>query len=252
MTARLEADLYALTHRGTPGDAAFYARFCAGARSVLELGAGYGRLVSALARARRLVVGLDCDAQLLAAAKRSLRSLPLAKGRSVRLVQGDMRSFELGQRFERVVLPYNGLYCLLTKRDALACFRAVRAALDPGGTFAFDVWNAEAFQRQPAVRTRVSDPEPIVALRHAGCTWDVFEHSRIRRVAQRLDVVYEYVPRTGGAARQIPIAQRYYRPAELRALLERAGFAVQARYGDFSGARFTPRSPHLIIVAGAI
>ena len=52
-TARLtelEAELYALTHRGNPGDTEFYARRCAGAGSVLELGTGYGRLLPALPR----------------------------------------------------------------------------------------------------------------------------------------------------------------------------------------------------------
>jgi SAM-dependent methyltransferase len=207
-TARLEAELYALTHRGTPGDTAFYARACAGVKSVLELGAGYGRLIPTLAQDRRFVVGLDLDAELLAAARRSLRKLPRDVRRRVRLARGDMRSFDLGYRFDRVFLPYNGLYCLLTKRDALACLRAARAALQPGGRFAFDVWNAEGFRRETARHSRRDDAEPIVTLTHAGRTWDVFETSRVRRAAQRLDVTYSYVPREGGVACQIATIAR--------------------------------------------
>src|SRR5262249_4327605 len=55
----LEAELYALTHRGNPGDTQFYARQCAGVGSVLELGTGYGRLLPALLGAARAVTGLD-------------------------------------------------------------------------------------------------------------------------------------------------------------------------------------------------
>ena len=252
MTAKLSADLYALTHRGTPGDLAFYARACAGARSVLELGSGYGRMLSTLARVGRLVVGLERDAQLLAAAKRNVHRLALAKRRSLRLVQGDMRRFELVQRFDYALLPYNGLYCLLTKRDALSCFRAVRAALEPNGKFVFDVWNAEGFHREQALHASMDDPEPIVTLRHAARTWDVFERSRIRRSLQRLNVTYDYLPREAGSPVRIAIAQRYYRAPELDELLERAGFVVQQRYGDFSGKRFTARSAQLIVVARAI
>src|SRR5450432_1596757 len=229
-TARLEADLYALTHRGTPGDGAFYERVCAGAKRVLELGAGYGRLLSRLARVRRTVTGLDLDPELLRAAKRSIGQLPLGKRRAIRLVQGDMRRFALGRRFDCVLLPYNGLYCLLTKRDALACFRAARAALDPGGSFAFDVWNAEEFQRAVASPASADDSEPIVTLRHAGRTWDVFESSRVRRAAQRLDVAYDYVSRETGAKCRISIAQRYYSAREVGELLRRAGFVVERRY----------------------
>ena len=252
MSARLCADLYALTHRGTPGDTAFYARACANAQSVLELGSGYGRMVSRLARAGRVVVGLELDPQLLAAAKRNVQRLALAKRRSLRWVQGDMRHFELGRRFECALLPYNALYCLLTKRDALACFRAARAALEPGGRFAFDVWNAEAFHRAAISGSSADDPEPIVTVRHAGRTWDVFERSRIRPSLQRLNVTYDYVPREGGTPIRISIAQRYYRAAELAELLDRAGFVVEHRYGDFSGQRFTPRSGQLIVVARAV
>src|ERR1700690_1308585 len=112
-SGRLQAELYALTHCGTPGDTAFYARLCEGARRVLELGSGYGRLLSVLARPRRLVVGLELDPELLAAAKRRVRTLPPGKRRSVQLVRGDMRRFELGPGFDCAILPYNALYCLL-------------------------------------------------------------------------------------------------------------------------------------------
>jgi SAM-dependent methyltransferase len=251
-SAQLDADLYALTHRGTPGDTAFYTRVCAGAERVLELGSGYGRLLKALARSGRALVGLDRDRALQAAAKHGLQALPLAKRRSVQLVHGDMRHFELGSGFDRVLLPYNGLYCLLTKRDALACFRAARAALVPGGLFAFDVWNAHSFQREPIARTGTDGTTPIVTLRHAGRTWDVFEDTRVRRAAQRLLVTYHYLPREGGAVRVIPLAQRYYLAPELSELLGRAGFELVQRFGDFSGARFTARSPLLVVVARAV
>ncbi len=247
----MNAELYALTHRGNPGDIAFYGEVCRGAKSVLELGSGSGRLLTALARAQRKLVGLELDPELLALAKRNLRALPTVKRKSVQLVRADMRDFELPQRFERVLLPYNALYCLLSKRDALACFRAARRALEPGGTLALDVWNAGPFQRNPA-RAGADDPEPIVTLRHAGHTWDVFERSRVRRAQQRLDVNYTYVPRERGGALQIPIAQRYFLSAEISDLLARAGFVIEARYGDFSGRRFSARSAQLIVLARAV
>ena len=247
----MNAELYALTHRGNPGDVAFYAEVCRGARSVLELGSGSGRLLLALARAKRRLVGLELDPKLLALAKRNLRALPQAKQKSVSVVPADMRDFELPQRFERVLLPYNALYCLLGKSAALACFRAAHRALEPGGRLALDVWNAAPFHHA-AAQASADDPEPIVSLRHAGCTWDVFEHSRVRRAQQRLDVAYTYVPREGGRSQQIPIAQRYFLPNEISELLERAGFSVEARYGDFSGRRFSARSAQLIVLARAI
>lgn len=245
------AELYALTHRGNAGDVEFYTQACRGAQRVLELGSGSGRLLTALAATKRELVGLELDPKFVALAKRNLRALPEKKRNSVQIVRGDMRDFELSQRFERVLLPYNALYCLLGSRAALACFRAARRALEPGGLLVLDVWNAGPFHTSSA-RTSADDPTPIVSLRHAGKTWDVFERSRVRRAQQRLDVSYTYVPREGGRTYQIPIAQRYYLPAEISELLERAGFSVQARYGDFGGQRFSARSAQLIVLARAI
>lgn len=247
----MNAELYALTHRGNPGDVGFYRDLCQGAKSVLELGCGSGRLLLALARARRQLVGLELEPQLLGLARRNLRALPPAKRKSVRVLRADMRDFALQQRFERVLLPYNALYCMLGKRAALACFRAARRALEPGGTLALDVWNAEPFQRAPT-STGVDDPLPIATLEHAGRTWDVFERSRVRRAQQRLNVSYLYVPREGGPTQQMAIPQRYFLPAEISQLLAHAGFAVEARYGDFSGRRFSARAEQLIVLARAI
>lgn len=247
----MKAELYALTHRGNAGDLAFYGEVCRGAQRVLELGCGSGRILTALASAKRSVVGLELDAELLALARRNVRALPEANRKSVRLVQADMRDFELAQRFERVLLPYNALYCLLTKRAALACFRAAHRALEPGGKLVLDVWNAAPFARS-AARATSDDSEPIVSVRHAGHTFDVFERSRVRRAQHRLDVSYVYVPREGGTAYQIPIAQRYYLRAEVDDLLERAGFVIEQRFGDFSGTRFGSRSDQLVVIARAV
>jgi SAM-dependent methyltransferase len=249
-SARLQAELYALTHRGNAGDVEFYTNFCESASSVLELGCGYGRLLRALAQRGRRVLGLDSNRELLALAKRSLRALPESKQRGVSVLNADMSRFGLAVSFERVLLPYNGLFCLLGRRAALACFRAVRAALTQNGLFVFDVWNAEGFHRERAAVSGADANEPIVTIQYAGRVWDVFERSRTRRHAQRVDVTYDYLPRTGGKPCQIVIPQRYYLERELSELLAQAGLAVRHRFGDFSGARFSRRAEHLIVVAG--
>lgn len=244
------AELYALTHRGNPGDLEFYTRLCRGARRVLELGSGSGRVLCALAGAERRVLGLELDAGFLALARRKLSAQSREKQRSVRLIQGDFRNFALGERFERVLLPYNALYCLLTKSAALGCFRAARRALEPGGLFAFDVWNAAPFARAQTSDLGNED-EQVVSFRHAGRTWDVFERTRVQRARQRLEVRYEYRAREDKTLHHIVIPQRYFLAAELNDLLTRAGFSVLHRYGDFDETRFTARAPQQIVIARA-
>ena len=251
----LQAELYALTHRGNAGDAEFYARQCAGVGSVLELGTGYGRLLPALSAAAREVVGLDRDASLLRAARRALRGLSVDQRQGVSLVQADMQSFALGRRFDRIVLPYNALYCLLGRRAVSSCFRSVRAHLAPGGRFVFDVWAADPFQRR--VRLRVlreahrDETGAIVSIAHRGQVWDMFEQSRLRSARQRLDVTYTYVSRERGTRIEMAIEQRYATSLELQELLADAGLRLHSLSGGFSAQPFGPRSELLVVVAGA-
>ncbi len=220
---------------------------CRGARSVLELGSGYGRLLTAIAEPQRQVCGLELDASLLRLSKDAVLALPERRRRGVALVRGDMRAFELPQRFERVILPYNALYCLLTSADVLRCLRAVRAALEPGGVFAFDVWNADGLDVD-SLRSGEED-EPLARIEHAGQSWSVFEACRRGRGRDRLEVTYTYVPSGAGKPRQQLLRQRYYGSQELLELLERAGLSVTSKRGSFIGTRFGARSPRLVVCA---
>ena len=245
----LDAQLYALTHRGNPGDVEHYVALCRGAPSVLELGCGYGRMLGALAKPERELYGLELDASLLRLGREAMQRLPRGLGRHVTLVRGDMQDFELGRRFARVILPYNALYCLLSSKSVEACLRAVHAALEPGGLFGFDVWNADPCYERELVPDR--DDQPLTAFEHAGRTWHVFERCRRARQRERLDVTYTYVPDGRARARQQVVRQRYYHSRGLLELLERCNFSVQSKHGSFGGARFGARAKRLVVTARA-
>lgn len=243
----LDAELYALTHRGNPGDVDYYAELCRGAASVLELGSGSGRMLSALAEPGRELWGLELDPGLLRLGRRAVAELGARKRRGVRLVRADMQSFELGRRFERVLLPYNALYCLLSQASLERCLRAVRAALAPGGVFAFDVWCADRLHEHGLAP--VEEDEELTPLVHAGRAWRVFEGCRRASGSQRLDVTYTYVPEGRARVRRQRIEQRYYLSSELFGALTRAGFSVSSKHGSFARGRFGARSARLIVLA---
>jgi SAM-dependent methyltransferase len=243
----LDARLYALTHRGNAGDVAHYVRLCRGAGSVLELGAGAGRMLTALAKPGREVWGLELDPHLMKLGQTAIRQLPPSSRSSVSLVAGDMRRFKLPRRFERVILPYNGLYCLLSVAAAAGCMRSAYAALEPGGIFAFDVWHADPIHEQ-GLTAELQDEERL-RFEHAGRTWRVFESCVAARGAQRLDVTYTYAPSGRALPRVQCIRQRYYRVSELVSLLTDSGFRVRSLHGTFSGSRLSKDSSRVVVTA---
>jgi len=238
-----EARLYALTHTGTPGDADWYVARCARASSVLELGCGAGRVTRPLAAPGRCTVGMDLDPGLLRLARRGRGA------GGVHWVRGDMRRFAFATSFERILVPHSGLYALLSEADCERCLRRVAHHLAPGGRFCFDVYAADAFHFEADPKDVERDElEYVTTLEHADRRYDVFERCRWHRAEQRLDVVYEYVPRAGGASLQARVPQRYWLWQQIEPLLARAGLVPCAVSGDFAGGPVRPEDDALYVV----
>lgn len=100
-------------------------------RSVLELGCGSGRVLLPLVQIGLDAVGLESDPVLFAAGVEALNTMPEG-GLEDRLVLGDLRDFDLGRRFDWVIVPYN-TYCLVSDADLKASLACVAAHLHPGG-----------------------------------------------------------------------------------------------------------------------
>ena len=101
--------------------------------AVLELGSGTGRVTGDLGRRGVSVVGVDNDPAMLAHASRVTAGLP------VRTHLADIRSLELGERFDLILAPARVLEAVgpCTERDRVLA-RLARH-LGPGGCLALHV-----------------------------------------------------------------------------------------------------------------
>ena len=129
-------EFYAETYEATvfdwPGEIGFYRRLAAEAnaagQAVLEVACGTGRVTIRLAREGFEVVGLDLSEAMLDVARENSAGMG-----SIRWVQGDMRSFDLGEAFGLVIIPGHSFQNLLTAADQAACLDSIRRHLIPGG-----------------------------------------------------------------------------------------------------------------------
>jgi SAM-dependent methyltransferase len=243
-----DAEIYAALHDGTPGDLAFYRRLCAGASRGLELGCGTGRMLAALDEPGRRWVGLELDAHKLDLARRTLAA-GVAAGR-IELRVGDMRCLSLGERFERVLLPHSGLYCLPSIAAVDACLRGVRDHLVPDGRFVLDAWAADDFHAgsQPGdLDDDESTALPDLIVR--GVPHRVRERSTWDRDAHTIVVRYALEPIGGGAVRHHEVVHRYFTAPELIPRLEAAGLQVESLHGGFDGEPYDADAGSMVIVA---
>jgi SAM-dependent methyltransferase len=98
--------------------------------SLLELGCGTGSILARLDSVPELT-GIDQSSEMLARAQ--------AKVPRARLVEGDMSSFSLDERFDVVICVFDSLNHLLFFGDWESMFDAVHRHLVDGGLFIFDV-----------------------------------------------------------------------------------------------------------------
>ncbi len=209
---------------------------------VLEIGCGTGRVLSRIAADGLDCSGIDASEQMLARCRAKLPD-------SVRLVQADMRDFDLGDaRFGLIFSAFRAFQHLVTVEDQLRCLARVRAQLASDGCFAFDVFN-------PRLERLLLEDEPEaedLRFEHDGEQIVRYARALRDRARQTMRVGFRYERHAGGRVvgnERTEFSMRWFHRYELEHLLARAGFEDVAIYGDFEGAPVSPDSPALVVVA---
>lgn len=211
------------------------------AKTVLELGAGSGRITLPLAAAGVEVVALDRMQSMLDRLVERADSEDLDE--RIEPVLADMRELPFDDAsFRHVISPFNALQHLYTWSDLLTCFREVHRVLEKGGRFVFDVLlpDLEWLLLDPDERhcvTRFTHPETGEKLLYStNHTYD--HHSQVCHIR----IHYDRAPNRGTRIppKQTPLktvllAHRQIFPEEIRALLDIAGFELESLSGDFLG-----------------
>lgn len=184
---------------------------------VLDIGCGTGRHAFALARRGYEVTGIDRSPFMLAQARRAADKEVRSGQRPPRFLEADARRLELGERFAAALMMFTVLGYQNDDADVSAALAAVRAHLEPGGMFIFDVWNGLAVLAQ--------GPEKRTATATEG-TSRVVRSSSMRVEAERqLCHVHFEISRTDANAPAKAWSEdhtlRYFLPSEIATALRK-------------------------------
>ena len=232
---------------------------------VLEIACGTGRVSIPIARLGFAVTGLDIVHGMLERARNK------SAGLSTRWVEGDARTFDLGEQFRLVFLTGNAFQAFLTRADQEALLGRARAHLHDDGLFAFEVrnprWATSSRANQDGAAKRPYSPEDTEGLFAFLETRTEEEHRRTyidangREVRVSHTQVYDHViqilhwttyrrRREGNQERTwtTRIAVRFTFPQELEAVLHHNGFSIARWYGDWDLQPLSAASPSIIVV----
>lgn len=243
---------------------AFYAALAQETGSpVLEVACGTGRVSIPIARLGFAVTGLDIVPGMLERARSKSDGLP------VRWVEGDARTFDLGECFQLIFLTGNAFQAFLTLADQEALLGRVHAHLHDDGLFAFETRNprwatsGQREQKEEGQAVGVEQGEGFFTLEtlEQEVPGQGYTDSRGRAVRASRTQVYDPVAQilhlTGyrrwdeGGQEQTKvtrIALRYTFPQELAALLHYNGFMILRQYGDWNLEPLRATSPSIISV----
>jgi ubiquinone/menaquinone biosynthesis C-methylase UbiE len=190
--------------------------------TLLDIACGEGAFAVSMARAGLAVTGIDISDDMLARARRRAAE----EGVPVKFVRADMRSFQLGERFDLATCWYDSLNYLMSSEDLGAAFAAARRALARAGTFMFDI-------NTPAGLAWIARSRPVETVQNRADAFEVHVNAfdPARGIAAK---------RIGGFIRQDGSwtevredhFERAYSLSEIRALLVSAGFQEVACWGS--------------------
>lgn len=220
---------------------------------VLEIGCGTGRVLIPTARAGIEIVGLDASTRMLSACKRKVSTESEDVQKKVTgLIEGDMRSFDLGREFRLVMLPFRPFHYLLSVEEQLSSLRNINRHLVTGGRLILDLFNPSLplpddqqfteFGEEPEFTT---DDGRRVVRRARIAARDYF-----RQVSDH-ELIY-YVTHPDGREERLVhrYSWRYLFRYEVEHLLARCGFSLEVVYADYDRSPFGSKYPgELITVA---
>jgi ubiquinone/menaquinone biosynthesis C-methylase UbiE len=222
---------------------------------VLELACGTGRVLIPIAEAGVWIWGLDMTEPMLEKAREKVTQLPVDVQSRITLERGDMRAFDLPERFGLVTVPFRSFLHLKTVEEQLAALGNVRRHLKPGGRLALNFFHPSipiiADHMTPtgqALKPFREWTDPATGHRVVG--WETRKYRPSEQIVEEIRIL-ETIDETG------QVLDRSYRSLSLRwiyrfefeHLLARSGFVVEALYGDFDRSPFMETSSELIWVA---
>jgi SAM-dependent methyltransferase len=208
------------------------------APSVLDVGCGTGVL---LHRARERghtgrLCGVDPDGAALERARRRT---------DVEWVEGKAADMAWDREFALAVMAGNVFQVFVTDDELRASLGGVRAALVDGGRFVLGT-------RNPRVRAWEgwNPSNPIEVVDHAGRELRVVYH--VESVVEDVVSLSETTATRGGRPLRVDrVRLRFLDVDGVDAALGGAGFAVEARYGDWARGPLTQAGDHIVVVARA-
>ena len=253
-TQELYAQLYDVAVPNWPGEIDFYRNLLRGLNSIhvnmLEIACGTGRVSRQLLSPGTEITGLDLSPELL----------HVARGKSVGISNihwelGDMREFDLGQKFDLAIIPGHSFQFMLTPSDQVSCLNRIKQHLNPDGLLVIHLYHQDVNWLGSLPRRATGTFSEWHELIHplTGQTIRTANEWAYEPSTQTATVttVWEEIGLKDAVIQcwqREPMALHCVFRFEMEHVLKRTGYEIEAVYGDFFKSALTDESEQMIWV----
>jgi SAM-dependent methyltransferase len=200
---------------------------------VLELACGSGRLTIPLANEGVKITGIDISESMLDLAK--LKALE--NHVNIRFIQGDMRNFDLGEKFKFIFIPAQSLSHLHTRGELEKCFSCVRRHLTNDGRLLVELFNSsvkilarESGHRYPVGQHNYTQNNSQVF---------VTEQVSYDSASQVNHIEWFFRHEKSNEEAKLSFQMRQFFPQEIDSLLWYNDFLIEHKYGNYNEEEFS-------------
>jgi len=221
--------------------------------TILEVACGTGRIAIRLAQKGARVVGLDLSSEMIEVARQ--KSIGIE---NIRWVAGDMRSFELKEKFNLALIPGHSFQNLNTAQDQVACLESIKRHLHPGGLLVVHIdhmnienmiWLGNLCMEKGEFKAEEQFKHPDTGHQIQALQAWTYQPSTqtavLQSVWEELNSDGQVINRMERESIQLHVVFRF----EMEHLLARTGYKIENVFGDFYRHELQDGSPGMIWVA---
>lgn len=207
---------------------------------VLELCCGTGRILLPLLEAGFSCSGIDSSQEMIDVAKEKISQ----QGYEANLIVADASSFDLGKKFETIIIGFNSIGHFTTYNQIIGLLNSVSGHLETNGTFIIDVF-------VPAMELLLGGDEEELKFKYtdpvSGEMLELWESYSYDTATQIKTATWRSV-KDGETRIKEEFKIKMFFPQELDAMLKLNGFEIIEKYGFYDYSKFSDQSPKQLVI----
>jgi SAM-dependent methyltransferase len=209
---------------------------------ILELACGSGRFTLPLAKEGTNITGMDISKEMLDLAKVKAANDEI----NVRFFQGDMRNFDLGEKFKFIIIPAQSLSHLHTREEVENCLSCIRRHLAEEGRLLIELFNPSI----PMLARESSRRHPVGQYNDPKGNSQVFVTEQVRYDPASQVNHIQWFFRNEGSDYEVTLSleMRQFFPQEIDSLLWYNDFLIEHKYGNYNEEKFSSDALKQLIV----